>query len=110
MAELNYREILEHILLEYTEIPYALGDIKTEAVFDREKDRYLLVNIGWDQGKRIHGSLVHIDIINGKFWIQRDGTEEGIAVALTKKGIPKDHIVLAFRPPEIREHTGFAVA
>ncbi len=110
MAKLSYRETLEKILLEYTEIPYAIGDITTEAVFDRDKDRYLLVNVGWDQGKRIHGSLVHIDIINGKFWIQRDGTEDGIAVALTRAGVPKDHIVLAFRPPEIREHTDFAVA
>ncbi|MDJ0837548.1 MAG: XisI protein [Acidobacteriota bacterium] len=110
MAELNYREVLEQILLEYTKIPYAFGDITTEAVFDHDKDRYLLVNVGWDQGKRIHGSLVHIDIIDGKFWIQRDGTEEGIAVALTRAGIPKDHIVLAFRPPEMRIHTGFAVA
>jgi len=110
MVKLSYRETLEEILLEYTEIPYAIGDITTEAVFDRDKDRYLLVNVGWDQGKRIHGSLVHIDIINGKFWIQRDGTEEGIAVALTRAGVPKDHIVLAFRPPEIREHTDFAVA
>jgi len=52
------------------------SDITTEAVFDRDKDRYLLVNAGWDQGIRIHGSLVHIDIINGKFWVQRDGTED----------------------------------
>ena len=110
MADLDYRACLETILSEYTEIPYAYGDITTEAVFDREKDRYLLVNIGWDQGKRIHGTLVHVDIIDGKYWIQRDGTEEGIAVALTRAGIPKDRIVLAFRPPEIRQHTGFAVA
>ena len=110
MVELKYRETLENILLEHTKIPYAIGDITTEAVFDRDKDRYLLVNVGWDQGKRVHGSLVHIDIINDKFWIQRDGTEEGVAVELTRAGVPKGQIVLAFRPPEIRKHTGFAVA
>jgi len=110
MAELNYREVLEQILSEYTKIPYAFGDITTEAIFDHSKDRYLLVNVGWEQGRRVHGSLVHIDIIDGKFWIQRDGTEEGIAVELTRAGIPKEHIVLAFRPPEMRIHTGFAVA
>ncbi|NEQ11433.1 MAG: XisI protein, partial [Moorea sp. SIO4E2] len=25
-------------------------------------------------------------------------------------GVPKDRIVLAFHPPEIREHTGYAIA
>ncbi|MGH9753755.1 MAG: element excision factor XisI family protein, partial [Blastocatellia bacterium] len=80
MADLNaYRHIIEETLLEYTRIPYAYGDIQTEAVFDRANDRYLLVNVGWDRGQRVHGSLVHIDIIDDKIWIQRDGTEEGIA-------------------------------
>jgi len=103
------RKIIENILSEYAQIPYAYGDIETEAVFDRTHDRYLLVNVGWDNGERVHGSLVHIDIIDGKLWIQRDGTESGIAVELVNAGIPKDQIVLAFRSPEIRPYTGFAV-
>jgi hypothetical protein len=51
-----------------------------------------------------------VDIINGKFWIQRDGTEYGIARELVDAGVPKEQIVLAFRAPEIRKHTGYAVA
>jgi len=66
--------------------------------------------MGWDQGKRVHGCLVHIDIRDGKLWIQRDGTEQGIATELVAAGIPKDAIVLAFHPPEIRPHTEYAVA
>jgi hypothetical protein len=54
--------------------------------------------------------LVHIDIINGKMWIQRDGTEDGIANELVRAGVPKDRIVLGFRSPAIRKHTEFAVA
>ena len=106
----TYRQAIETILTEYTKIPYAYGDIRTEAVFDRTNDRYLLVNVGWDDGRRIHGSLVHIDIINGKLWIQRDGIEHGIAKELVMGGIPKDRIVLGFRPPAIRPHTEYAVA
>jgi hypothetical protein len=104
------RQIIETVLTEYTLIPYAHGDIQTEAVFDRANDRYLLVNVGWDDRRRVHGSLVHIDIINGKLWIQRDGTEHGIAKELVRAGIPKEHIVLAFRPAEVRRHTEYAVA
>jgi len=48
--------------------------------------------------------------MNGKIWIQRDGTERGIASDLTEAGIPNDHIVLGFREPELRQYTGFAAA
>jgi len=106
----KYRELIETILTEYTRIPYAYGDIQTKAVFDRNRDRYLLVNIGWDRGRRVHGSLVHIDIIDGKLWIQRDGTEHGIAKELVQAGVPKDRIVLGFRPAEVRPHTEYAIA
>ena len=106
----QYRETIEAILNEYTKIPYAYGDIQTEAVFDRQRDRYLLVNTGWDQGRRVHGCLVHVDLINGKFWIQRDGTEHGIAKELVAAGVDREHIVLAFKPMEIRRHTDYAFA
>jgi hypothetical protein len=51
-----------------------------------------------------------VDIINGKIWIQRDGTEYGVARELVDAGVPKSQIVLGFRPPEIRPYTEFAVA
>ena len=106
----SYRQIIETTLTDYASVPYAYGDIKTETVFDRPNDHYLLVNVGWRDNRRIHGSLVHIDLINGKVWIQRDGTEHGIANDFVEAGIPKDQIVLGFREPEVRQYTEFAVA
>src|SRR5262249_39141011 len=105
----RYREIMKNILAQYARIPYAHGDIKQEAVFDTEGDHYLLVNVGWDY-RRVHGCLVHVDIIDGKFWIQRDGTEYGIARELEDAGVPKGHIVLAWKSPQTRKLTGYAVA
>lgn len=58
----------------------------------------------------MHSCLVHIDIIGGKLWIQRDGTEKGIAADLERAGVLKEHIVLGFRSPEVRPHTDYAVA
>ncbi|MCU0535331.1 MAG: XisI protein [Hydrococcus sp. Prado102] len=104
------RQIVENILTEYAQVPYAYGEIQTEAIFDRTRDRYLLVNVGWDNDRRIHGTIVHIDIIDGKVWIQRDGTEEGISEDLERAGISKNLIVLGFRPPEVRQYTGYAIA
>ena len=59
---------------------------------------------------RVHSCLVHIDLINEKIWIQQDNTEEGVATELVRAGIPKDQIVLGFRPPEVRQYTDYAVA
>ena len=101
---------IETILTEYAQIPYAYGDIQTETVFDRTHDHYLLVNVGWDKGQRIHGTLVHIDIIGGKLWIQRYGTEHEIAKEFVRAGVPKDHIILGFRPMDVRRHTEYVVA
>ena len=107
----NYRQIIKDALMPLTEQRYANADVINEAVFDRENDRYLIVSTGWQgDSRRIYHSLVHLDIIGGKVWIQRDGTEDGIAFALEAAGIPKSDIVLSFHPRDVRPHTGYAVA
>jgi XisI protein len=103
------RSLIETILIKYTEIPYAYGEFHTEALFDRARDRYALINVGWDGRDRVHGCLVHIDIIDGKFWIQRDGIEHGIVTELLDAGIPKDRIVMAYKSIERRRLMEFAV-
>jgi hypothetical protein len=111
MATIEHcRRAIQEILCDYARIPYAHGEIEAETVFDRESDRYLLMVLGWDGMKRIHGCLAHLDINDGKIWIQRDGTETGIANELVRKGIPKDQIVLAFHSSELRRYTEFAFA
>jgi hypothetical protein len=106
----TYRQIIQNLLTEYVRLQYAYGEIQNETIFDREADRYLVMSIGWQDVRRIHGCLIHVDIINDKVWIQRDGTEHGIADELVAAGIPKDRIVLGFHPPEVRQHTEYAVA
>jgi hypothetical protein len=105
----NYRNKIEKILSEYAAIPFAYGNLESETIFDGSKDRYLLMTVGWKNGNRVHSCLVHIDIINDKIYIQRDGTEEGIAMDLEREGVPKSDIVLAFHEPELRKHTEYAV-
>lgn len=103
------RTIIERVLTDYAKVPYAYGEIERQLVFDRERDHYLLLSVGWDK-HRVHGCVIHVDLIDGKFWIQRDGTETGIARDLVDAGIPKDRIVLGFKSATIRPHTGYAVA
>jgi hypothetical protein len=104
----SYRELVRRILTDYARIPFASGESQTVAVFDTEGDHYLLMLLGREGVKRVHGCLVHVDIIGGKIWIQRDGTEDGIAEELVRAGVPKEHIVLGFRSPQMRRFTEFA--
>lgn len=83
---------------------------QVEIVFDEKRERYLLLYVGWNEEDRIHGCPIHIDIKDGKIWIQQDFTEEGLAYQLVELGVPKTDIVLGFRAPYVRQFTEFAVA
>lgn len=112
MDSLNdkYRNIVEKVLQDYAEFLGNDENVQIELVFDRQRDRYLLVETGWQNGYRIYGTLIHIDIIDNKLWIQHDGTEEGVALNLIAEGIPKDKMVLAFRSFEERKISEFATS
>jgi len=105
-----WRDAIERILTEHASSPGSYGDVRSEVVADRKRDRYLLVDVGWKGLERVHEALIHVDLIDGKIWIQYDGTEEGIATQLAAEGVPRDRIVLGFKPPDVRKFTDFAAA
>lgn len=106
----TYRQIIRSTLKQYINISYANVNAQNRAAFDSETDQYIIISVGWGNERRIHGCLIHVEIINDKVWVQRDGTEDGIANELVQAGIPKEDIVLGFHEPSVRPHTGFAVA
>jgi hypothetical protein len=105
----RYRDIVRRLIEEYASYKPANGQIDTEAVADRERDHYEVMHVGWDGVRRVHGSVVHIDIIGDKVWIQYDGTTRPVAEELIAAGIPREDIVLGFHPTELRQFTGFGV-
>ena len=105
----QYRQWIQNILREYSNIKPANGDIEVETFFDPKQDHYQVFHKGWSKYRRIFGPLIHLDIIDNKIWIQYDGTEVGIANELVKLGVPKEDIVLAYHAPYKRQYTGFAV-
>ena len=106
----QWREILEKILQYYADLPYRYGDVITYVIVGRDRNHFMLVNEGWEGERRVHGCIVHAEIRNNKIWIHYDGIEDGITQELVAAGVPKDHIVLAFHPPQVREYTGYALA
>ncbi|WP_017661884.1 XisI protein [Baaleninema simplex] len=83
--------------------------VDAKLVFDRERDRYLLIYVGWFDSTPLYGIVLHAEIIDSKIWIYQDGTEQGLANQLVELGVPKEKIVLAFHPPSLRKYTEFAV-
>ena len=109
----QYRQYIQDLLLARAQrVNQSPTPSKTETqvIFDKERDHYQLVHVGWRRnGRRNYGCVLHLDIKDGKIWIQHDGTEEGIANALVELGVPKTDIVLGFHDPFMRQYTGFAV-
>ena len=105
----RYRQIARAVIEGYARHRVSHGRIESEAVIDPARDHYELMQVGWDGPRRVHGSVVHFDIIDGKFWVQYDGTDRPVVDELEEAGVPKDDIVLAFQPVERRPHTGYAV-
>ena len=79
-------------------------------MIDAEQNHFEVMHVGWDGQRRVHGAVIHIDIIGDKVWIQHDGTSPGVTDDLLEAGIPREAIVLGFRPPYVRQYTGFAIA
>ena len=110
MAIEQYRQYIRHLLLERRERSSRqrkAQEYEVQTIFDSEQDHYQLLYVGWRGDKRDFGCVLHLDIKDGKIWIQHDGTEEGIANQLAEMGVPKQDIILAFHEPYIRQFTDF---
>ncbi|MBJ7900780.1 MAG: XisI protein [Cyanobacteria bacterium RI_101] len=110
MDKLNfYREVIQKILGDYSE-RRSDENIESQAIFDLKRDHYQVVNVGWENGKRVYGCVLHLDIKNDKIWLQYNGTEIDIGQELVELGVPKTEIVLGFQAPHRRQYTDYAVS
>lgn len=110
----QYRDIIIKLLNRYSNLPTEVGsqidELDEQLIIDTQHDHYQILSIGWNDMKRIYYPIIHIDIKDGKVWVQEDSTDFDIVGALEASGIPKSEIVLAFHAPYKRAYTGYAVA
>jgi XisI protein len=110
MAVEQYRQYIRQILSERQKrasMSRNYEEYEVQTIFDEQQDHYQLLYVGWRGNKRDFGCILHLDIKDGKIWIQHDGTEVGIANQLVEMGVPKQDIILAFHEPYIRQFTEF---
>src|SRR5262252_1134060 len=98
----RYRQIITNLLTRLAAVPNIEQGIQDRTVFDRDNDSYAVIAERWDGEERVHNIVAHLEIINGKVWIQADNTDIVIARELETSGIPKSDIVLGFRSPPVR--------
>ena len=106
----RYREIIRRELQDFAEWSTKPDSpIRSEVVHDPVLEHFELIQVGFEGRRRIHSMLFHLDIIDGKVWVQYDGTDRPVAEALVRAGIPKEDIVLAEKPADVRPFTGYGV-
>ncbi|MEP7338490.1 MAG: XisI protein [Acidobacteriota bacterium] len=108
----RYRELTKRLMQDHAKFYTNDSDEGVESVMlmDEERGHYGLMQFGWENGKRVKFITLYVRLKDGKFWIEQDLTEEGIATELLREGVPKEDIVLAFHAPEMRPYTEFAAA
>jgi len=104
-----YRSIVQTLLSEYSD-RRSTDEIESQCNFDLQRDHYQVVNVGWENNRRVYGCVLHLDIKNHKIWLQYNGTEIDIAQELVDRGVPKSDIVLGFQPSYRRPLTDYAVS
>lgn len=106
----QYQKYILEALEEYkSQFRQISADLHNYILADEKNHHYQFLWIGWKHKKHIFSVSIHIDIIDGKIWIQKDDTEIGFANLLVDRNIPKSDIVLAYYSPAHRKLTEFAV-
>lgn len=105
----EYREKVKQLLTKYSQYKPSYGEVEIEQIFDNERDHYQIISVGWNQQKRVYGTMMHIDIKQEKVWIQQNTTEVDIKRELVEMGVSKPDIIIGFHTDKMRQLTDFAV-
>ena len=109
----KYQTIISDTLCRYAAMPVegsSEPELEEQLILDMERNHFQILAIGWERGKRVYYPIFHLDIKNGKVWINENRTDILIAQMLVEQGIPKNDIVLGLQSPETRALSGYATA
>ena len=106
----KYREYVEILLTNYASNDVSEDEVDIQLIFDRDRDHYQWMNVGWQGLNRIYRSLVHFDIKDGKILLKQNLTDQNPAEELVTMGVPREDIVLGLQPPYKRQYTEYGVA
>jgi hypothetical protein len=106
----QYREYVQTLLSQYAKDDVSDDEVEVQLIFDTQRDHYQWMNVGWQQFNRIYRCIVHLDIKDGKIWLQQNLTDQNPAEELVEMGVPREDIVLGLQPPYKRQYTEYGAA
>jgi hypothetical protein len=111
----NYQDRVQAVVQDYYNLlssakPIGGVEVRDELIIDSLHNHFQVVCISWRGQQFSYNTVLHIDIIGDKVWIQQNNTEVAIADTLIEKGVLRSDIVLGFLSPNVRQYSGFAVA
>lgn len=105
-----YQELAECLIRQYADNDRPQAGVETQVLIDTERGHYQWWQVGWRGFDRIYRCIIHLDIKEGKIWLQENLTEADPAEELVAMGVPREDIVLGLQPPEKRPYTDYGVA
>lgn len=106
----QYRNHIQDLLSQYAQDDPVDDNIEVQLIFDRDRDHYQWMNVGWQRSNRIYRCIIHFDIKDGKIWLQQNLTDQNPAEELVAMGVPREDIILGFHPPYKRPYTNYGAA
>jgi XisI protein len=84
--------------------------VRTVPIFDEVNHQYQVLDMGWDEsGHRIFQPTIHLELLNGKVWIQENTTDIDLAKALLEWGVKSSDIVLGMHSQSLRRFSNYAI-
>lgn len=105
-----YKSLVRQTICDYAAQIPELEGVDQKIIFHEELSYYALLHNGWLRGHRVYGNILHLEVKDGKIYIQHDGTEDGITDFFLDNGVPTHDIVIQRHPPEYRHLTEFAIS
>jgi translation initiation factor RLI1 len=105
----SIHSIMDEYITEESIRPNNSG-VEFKKIIDPAQHQYQLMQIGWDGTHRVYDLIFHIEIKQGKIWIQEDNLEHALAEQFIEHGISKKDIVLAYLPESHRVYMDYALA
>lgn len=100
--KLKYEAALLAFLEEYAQIkPINFRNANNQVIVDRENGHYQLVRLGWQDGKYIHNTVFHFDLVDSKVVVQQNRTDLSIVDELEEYGIASADVFMPFSEPEM---------
>ncbi|MEG4226667.1 XisI protein [Microcoleus sp. N9_B2] len=106
----QYRQYVQTLMSRYAEEDVSDDEVEVQLICDTERDHYQWMNVSWEHLTRIYQTFIHIDIKDGKIWLQQNLTEQNPAEELVAMGVPREDIILGLQPPYKRPYTDYGVA